>query len=153
MRCVAERTSDILNPTCALERTGIRWARFAPNTEKETAMKNSTKDTNKLMSAVLGTAFVTAVSAAGVNAAENPFASAELNQGYKVAAHHEGKCGEGKCGEGKCGAKADEEGKCGEGKCGAKSEKEGKCGEGKCGAKSEKEGKCGEGKCGGKKES
>ena len=91
-------------------------------------MKNSTKDTNKLMSAVLGTAFVTAVSAAGVNAAENPFASAELNQGYKVAAHHEGKCG-------------------------AKSEKEGKCGEGKCGAKSEKEGKCGEGKCGGKKES
>ncbi len=106
-------------------------------------MKNSTKDTNKLMSAVLGTAFVTAVSAAGVNAAENPFASAELNQGYKVAAHHEGKCG-----EGKCGAKADEEGK-----CGAKSEKEGKCGEGKCGAKSEKEGKCGEGKCGGKKES
>ena len=96
-------------------------------------MKNSTKDTNKLMSAVLGTAFVTAVSAAGVNAAENPFASAELNQGYKVTAHHEGKCGEGKCG--------------------AKSEKEGKCGEGKCGAKSEKEGKCGEGKCGGKKES
>ena len=148
MRCVRAKSSDILNPTCTLDRTGNRWALFAPNTEKETAMKNSTKDTNKLMSAVLGTAFVTAVSAAGVNAAENPFASAELNQGYKVAAHHEGKCG-----EGKCGAKADEEGKCGEGKCGAKSEKEGKCGEGKCGAKSEKEGKCGEGKCGGKKES
>ena len=81
-------------------------------------MKNSsTKDSNKLMSTVLGTAFVAAVAASGVNAAENPFASAELNQGYKVAAHHEGKCG-----EGKCGAKSEKEGKCGEGKCGGKKE-------------------------------
>ena len=65
-------------------------------------MKNSsTKDSNKLMSTVLGTAFVAAVAASGANAAENPFASAELSQGYKVAAHHEGKCGEGKCGAGK----------------------------------------------------
>jgi len=111
------------------------------------------KNTNKIMSTVLGTAFVTAVAATGANAAENPFTSAEMSQGYKVAAHHEGKCGEGKCGaksdtEGKCGAKAAGEGKCGakadgEGKCGAKSKSEGKCGEGKCGAKSESEGSCG----------
>ena len=72
------------------------------------------KDSKKLMTTMLGTAFVTAVSAGAVNAAENPFASAELSQGYKVAAHHEGKCG-----EGKCGAKSEKEGKCGEGKCGA----------------------------------
>ena len=103
------------------------------------------KDSKRTMTAILGTAFVTALSAGSVSAAENPFASAELAQGYQLAAH-----GEGKCGEGKCGAKSDSEGK-----CGAKSESEGKCGEGKCGAKSESkakhsEGKCGEGKCGGK---
>ncbi|MEC8444074.1 MAG: hypothetical protein VXZ05_07695 [Pseudomonadota bacterium] len=103
------------------------------------------KDTKTMMNTVLGTAFVTALAAGSAQAAENPFASAELKQGYKVAMHHEGKCG-----EGKCGAKSEGEGKCGEGKCGAKSEGEGKCGEGKCGAKSEGEGKCGEGKCGGK---
>ena len=103
------------------------------------------KASNKAMTAILGTAFVTAMSVGSVSAAENPFASAELAQGYQLAAH----------GEGKCGAKSESEGKCGEGKCGAKSESEGKCGEGKCGAKSESktkhsEGKCGEGKCGGK---
>jgi uncharacterized low-complexity protein len=121
---------------------------------------NTMKDSKRTMTAILGTAFVTALSAGSVSAAENPFASAELAQGYQLAAH-----GEGKCGEGKCGAKSESEGKCGEGKCGAKSdsegkcgaksESEGKCGEGKCGAKSESkakhsEGKCGEGKCGGK---
>jgi len=102
--------------------------------------------TIKPVAAVLGTAFVTAMSQAPlVNAAENPFASAELQGGYKLASNH----GEGKCGEGKCGGKASSEGKCGEGKCGGKASSEGKCGEGKCGGKSSSEGKCGEGKCGG----
>ncbi|TNC91461.1 MAG: hypothetical protein CSH36_09535 [Thalassolituus sp.] len=106
------------------------------------------KDSNKALGTILGTAFVAALASTPAHAAENPFASAELQQGYKVAMHHEGKCGEGKCG----GEKADKEGKCGEGKCGGeKADKEGKCGEGKCGGeKTEKEGKCGEGKCGGK---
>ncbi|MEQ3762166.1 MAG: hypothetical protein ABNH15_03840, partial [Alcanivorax sp.] len=59
------------------------------------------KASNKAMTAILGTAFVTAMSVGSVSAAENPFASAELAQGYQLAAHGEGKCGEGKCGEGK----------------------------------------------------
>jgi len=83
----------------------------------------------KSVSAILGTAFIAAIAQApAASAAENPFASAELQSGYKLAAHHE---------EGKCGAKSEAEGK-----CGAKSEGEGKCGaekkaahEGKCGAK------------------
>jgi len=89
------------------------------------------KKTMKPVAAVLGTAFIAALSQApAASAAENPFASAELQSGYKLAANHEGKCGEGKCGAEKTKA----EGKCGEGKCGAeKTKAEGKCGEGKCG--------------------
>ncbi len=93
-------------------------------------MKNST---TKPLAAVFGTAFVAAMAQVpATQAAENPFATTELQGGYKVAAQHEGKCGEGKCGESK---KAAGEGKCGEGKCGEskKSAGEGKCGEGKCG--------------------
>jgi len=102
--------------------------------------------TAKPFAAVFGAAFVAAMAQVpATQAAENPFATTELQGGYKVAAHHEGKCGEGKCGEGK---KAEGEGKCGEGK---KDVGEGKSGEGKCGEghKSASEGKCGEGKCGG----
>ena len=99
--------------------------------------------TNKTLGALLGTAFLAASASVPASAGENPFASAELSQGYELAAHHEGKCG-----EGKCGAKGEGEGKCGEGKCGEKGEGEGKCGEGKCGEKTGTEGKCGEGKCG-----
>ena len=102
--------------------------------------------TNKTLGTLLGTAFLTAAASAPVMADTNPFASAELSQGYQLAMHHE----EGKCGEGKCGEKGEGEGKCGEGKCGEKGEGEGKCGEGKCGEKTAKEGKCGEGKCGAK---
>mgnify|MGYP000551339134 CR=1 FL=1 len=97
------------------------------------------KSTMKPLTALLGSAFLTAmVQIPATQAAENPFATTELKTGYKVASKAEGKCGEGKCGGEK---KADGEGKCGEGKCG----------EGKCGgdAKAKKEGKCGEGKCGG----
>jgi uncharacterized low-complexity protein len=108
----------------------------------------------KSVSAIWGTAFIAAIAQApAASAAENPFASAELQSATKLAAHHEeGKCGAKSEGEGKCGAKSE-----GEGKCGAKSEGEGKCGEGKCGAetKAAHEGKCGsemktdrEGKCG-----
>ncbi len=93
-----------------------------------------TTSTAKPLATVLGAAFVTAMAQApATQAAENPFATTELQMGYKVAAHHEGKCGEGKCGGDK---KASKEGKCGEGKCGEdkKAAREGKCGEGKCGA-------------------
>ena len=92
----------------------------------------SKKSTLKPIAAALGTTFAVSLLASPIaNAAENPFAMTELQNGYMVAEHH----GEGKCGEGKCGEKE------GEGKCGEKE------GEGKCGEK-EGEGKCGEGKCG-----
>jgi uncharacterized low-complexity protein len=102
----------------------------------------------KPVTAAVGAAFVSAIAVpAAASAADNPFAVAELDQGYMLAAHHKGE--EGKCGEGKCGGdKKAEEGKCGEGKCGGdKKAEEGKCG----GDKKAKEGKCGEGKCGGDK--
>jgi len=105
-----------------------------------------TKSTAKPLTAALGAAFVTAMAQVpATQAAENPFATTELQNGYKLAAHHEGKCGEGKCGGDK-----KSEGKCGEGKCGGDKKSEGKCGEGKCGGGDKhSEGKCGEGKCGG----
>jgi uncharacterized low-complexity protein len=73
------------------------------------------------LAATVGAAVVaSALSAPVAQAAENPFAAADLSAGYQLAADHaEGKCGEGKCGEDK---KA--EGSCGEkgaeGKCGVK---------------------------------
>jgi uncharacterized low-complexity protein len=78
------------------------------------------------------------------NADANPFASAELSNGYMQVAEHHGK--EGKCGEAKCGGEMkDKEGKCGEAKCGAEmKDKEAACG----GDMKDSEGKCGEGKCG-----
>jgi uncharacterized low-complexity protein len=99
---------------------------------KDLIMKYSTA---KPLAAVFGAAFVAAMAQVpATQAAENPFATTELQGGYKVAAHHEGKCGEGKCGEGKCGEgkKSASEGKCGESKS-MKTSGEGKCGEGKCG--------------------
>ena len=94
----------------------------------------SKKSTIKPIAAALGTTFAVSLMASPIaNAAENPFAMNQLQNGYMVAEHH----GEGKCGEGKCGEK-EAEGKCGE-----------KEGEGKCGEENkEAEGKCGEGKCG-----
>ncbi len=95
---------------------------------------------NKLspLAATVSAAFIATAMGTSAQAAENPFATTELNQGYQLAdKHKEGKCGEGKCGEGKAEKKG--EGKCGEGKCGeGKKDKEDKKGEGKCG-----EGKCG----------
>lgn len=120
----------------------------------------SEKTTLKPLALALGAAFVTSLASIPVaNAAENPFAMAELSSGYMVADSHmeggdkgkaEGKCGEGKCGankaEGEGGAeKAKAEGKCGEGKCGGAKKAEG---EGKCGGEKKTEG---EGKCGGEK--
>lgn len=96
---------------------------------------------NKLspLAATVSAAFIATAMGTSAQAAENPFATTELNQGYQLASKHkEGKCGEGKCGgEGKDGKSS--EGKCGEGKCGEGSKDmddkkgEGKCGEGKCG--------------------
>lgn len=101
---------------------------------------------NKLspLAATVSAAFIATAMGTSAQAAENPFATTELNQGYQLAdKHKEGKCGEGKDGkkgEGKCGeGKKDKEGKKGEGKCGeGKKDRDGKKGEGKCG-----EGKCG----------
>ncbi len=95
------------------------------------------------LAATVSAAFIATAMGTSAQAAENPFATTELNQGYQLAdKHKEGKCGEGKCGEGK----KEMDGKKGEGKCG-----EGKCGEGKKDGHDDKkgEGKCGEGKCGG----
>jgi uncharacterized low-complexity protein len=62
----------------------------------------------------LGAAFATTLSGTAVgNAADNPFAMAQLPGGYMVARAAEGKC-EGEKGKVKSGV----EGKCGEGKCG-----------------------------------
>ena len=55
--------------------------------------------TTKSVAALLGSAFVTAMAQVpATQAAENPFATTELQTGYKVAAKAEGKCGEGKWG-------------------------------------------------------
>jgi uncharacterized low-complexity protein len=146
--------------------------------EEESIMKRSKQTALTL---ALGSAIAASLSAAPVNAAENPFAAQSMAKGYMVAEADkaaEGKCGakketEGKCGakakEGKCGGEKSKEGKCGDTKAKTKAKpkegkkstedeaankkmlKEGKCGEGKCGAKNLKEGKCGEGKCGTKK--
>ena len=94
---------------------------------------------NKLnpVAATVGAAFIATAMGTSAQAAENPFATTELNQGYQLAdKHKEGKCGEGKCGEGKESEKKGE-GKCGEGKKDKDRDKkgEGKCGEGKCGGK------------------
>ncbi|EEF78497.1 HvfA family oxazolone/thioamide-modified RiPP metallophore [Methylophaga thiooxydans] len=111
--------------------------------------------TKKTSIAIAASAAMTAglaLSPSIASAEANPFASAELSNGYMQLAEHHAE--EGKCGEAKCGAdKKAEEGKCGEAKCGAdKKAEEGKCGEAKCGAdKKAEEGKCGEAKCGGDK--
>ncbi len=105
---------------------------------------------NPLTISVSAAMLASTLSVGSLHAAENPFATTELNSGFMLASKDgEGKCGEGKCGEGKSAESKDAEGKCGESKS-----DEGKCGEGKCGAdktkKKDMEGKCGEGKCGGK---
>lgn len=100
---------------------------------------------NPLTISVSAAMLASTLSVGSLHAAENPFATTELNSGFMLAS----KDGEGKCGEGKSAESKDAEGKCGESKS-----DEGKCGEGKCGAdktkKKDMEGKCGEGKCGGK---
>ena len=103
-------------------------------------------NSNKLspLAATVSAAFIATAMGTSAQAAENPFAANELNQGYQLASKHkEGKCGEGNCGEGMKdkdhdkGMKHDKdmkddkdmkhdkdmdskkgEGKCGEGKCG-----------------------------------
>jgi uncharacterized low-complexity protein len=112
------------------------------------------------IAAAIGTAFAVNLSAVSLaSAAENPFASHVLQQGYQLAESHGGKH-EGKCGEGKCGMArmmdADKDGKVtraefmtahehmftkmdanGDGAIAGdemKGHKDGKCGEGKCGA-------------------
>jgi uncharacterized low-complexity protein len=82
------------------------------------------KSSNKVVALAVSSAFALSISAATINAAENPFAIKSLSSGYQVADHHE-KAKDGKCGEGKCGAEMKKEG--------AKEMKDGKCGEGKCG--------------------
>jgi uncharacterized low-complexity protein len=104
----------------------------------------------KPVAAAVGVAFVSslAVSSTAV-AADNPFETSDLDDGYMLAGGEKGE--EGKCGEGKCGGDKGEEGSCGEDKG-----EEGKCGEGKCGGDKGEEGSCGgdkgeEGSCGGDK--
>lgn len=92
----------------------------------------------KTVNVAIGTAFAATLSSTAVLASENPFASQELDGGYMVAGHAEGKCGGmmNKTKEGKCGdrmKKGAMEGKCGDKMKKMKKAAEGKCGEGKCG--------------------
>ena len=120
------------------------------------------------LAAAMGTAVISTLSAANINAAENPFAMTELSDGYMQLAEadkgSEMKCGasmgmkEGSCGEGKCGSMMGNQPKVKEGKCAGNKKMppaakmtEGKCGEGKCGSmmqggkmKKGMEGVCGE---------
>ncbi len=86
-----------------------------------------------------------AMSVAVAHAAENPFKSVDLSNGFKVAeaAATDAKAADDKKAEGKCGDKKME------GKCGDKKKAEGNCGDEKKHKKME--GKCGEGKCGSNK--
>ncbi|HET8707521.1 MAG TPA: hypothetical protein VFM46_14545 [Pseudomonadales bacterium] len=85
-----------------------------------------------------------ALSVAAAHAAENPFKTNALEQGFKVAeadkSKADDKASEGKCGDKNMGTKPQD--KKSEGKCGnmTKDDKnmEGKCGEGKCGNSSSK---------------
>jgi len=97
--------------------------------------------------AALGTALVSSLGSAGVNAEVNPFGLNELSGGYMQLAEADTKKGEMKCGAQMKGMKT------GEMKCGAKTGmKEGSCGEGACGAgMMGEEPKLPEGKCVGKR--
>ena len=110
------------------------------------------KTQKKILSAIIGSAFVASLAATPiVNAAANPFAAKSLASGYMVAeadtkaadampgndkAMSEGKMKDGKCSTGKCGAskkmamkdKAAADAKAKEGNCSAeKKMKEGNC--------------------------
>ncbi len=112
----------------------------------------------KPIAAAVGIAFISSLAFSNTAlAADNPFTSTDLNNGYMMAGgekHEEGKGEEGKCGEGKCGGdKAEmkekmmgEDGKCGGDKAEMKEKMMGE--EGKCGAEHAKDS---EGKCGGDK--
>lgn len=109
-------------------------------------MSLTTKKTTIALAASVALTAGLALSPMVASADANPFASAELSNGYMQLA--EGNCGaemkdkaekmkEGKCGEAKCGAdkKVAAEATCGaEMKHKAEKMKEGKCGEAKCGA-------------------
>jgi len=106
----------------------------------------------KPIAAAVGIAFVASLAFSSVAVADdNPFASADLENGYMIAGGDKGE--EGKCGEGKCGGDKGEEGSCGgdkgeEGSCGGDKGEEGSCGgdkgeEGSCGGDKGEEGSCG----------
>ena len=81
---------------------------------------------------------------ASINATENPFASAQLPSGYKVAADDTDKGEEGKCGEGKCGgSKSDKEAVCGIYNIGSAHKDDSKVKDGKCGGHKVVEALCG----------
>jgi len=57
---------------------------------------------NPITASISAAVVASALSTAGVQASENPFATNDLGSGFMIASKdHEGKCGEGKCGESK----------------------------------------------------
>ncbi len=94
-------------------------------------MANKTMIVKPIAPAV-GVAFVASLDFSSTAVADdNPFASADLDNGYMMAGGEKGE--EGKCGEGKCGGDKGEEGSCGgdkgeEGSCGGDKGEEGSCG-------------------------
>jgi uncharacterized low-complexity protein len=76
----------------------------------------------KPVAAAVGVAFASSLAASTTAvAADNPFETADLENGYMLAGEKKGE--EGKCGEGKCGGD-----KAAEGSCGGEKAEEGKCG-------------------------
>ncbi|MBS1213247.1 MAG: uncharacterized protein H6R26_1864 [Proteobacteria bacterium] len=94
-------------------------------------MSNTEK---KSLATVIGATLVTSLSAASVQAAENPFALKELASGYAQVAEAGKEQKESACGEGKCGAEMMKkpEMKCGAGMKAEDKAKEQKAMEGKC---------------------
>jgi uncharacterized low-complexity protein len=102
------------------------------------------KTSNKTLALAVSGAFALSISAASIQAAENPFAIKSLSSGYQVAdAGTDAKMKDGKCATGKCGANKkkamENEMKAKEGNCSA----EMKAKEGNCSAETKaKEGNC-----------
>ena len=78
-----------------------------------------------------------------IDAAENPFASAQLAGGYMIATEDTAKDKEAKCGEGKCGGKSDKEAVCGIYTIGSTHKDDSKVKDGKCGGHKAVEALCG----------
>ena len=130
------------NSTCKESLNCVKGRVTSINNNKPKYLGDSMKTTTKTLTTI-GTAVASTFAASAVNAESNPFAMAELDNGYMQLAQTD------KAGEMKCGSKMDKkkEAACGEGRCGSMME-DGKMKKGlenACGAMMKgKEGACGD---------